>query len=382
MTGVRDVTVAIPVRDGGMLLERTLASPALARAHGARVIEIPAAQFSHGGTRNLLMREARGAYVALLTQDAEPASERWLEELLAGFQLAGDVGIVFGPYLPRPAASPSVRRELQGWFASLAPDGRPRAERLNERERALPAEQLVRRNDWELVGRRGFFSDVNAAIARGAWQRAPFREVAYAEDRLLALDMLRAGYAKAYVPSAGVLHSHDYTTVQQLQRAFDEWRGLREIYGWRQPLAPRRLLGELRSGGGASKGVGSDSESESGDSESGGGASKGVGSDSESESGDSESGGGDSPGRLSRHNVARLSGALLGSRAERLPPRLRRALSLEGRAGFTPVDLDAQRPEVEAPGVEAPGVEAPGVEAPGVEAPGVEAPGVEAPWRA
>jgi glycosyltransferase involved in cell wall biosynthesis len=71
------VTVAIPVRDGGELLGRTLAalagqtvahellvcdsgshdgSPALARAHGARVLEIEPRGFSHGGTRNLLMR--------------------------------------------------------------------------------------------------------------------------------------------------------------------------------------------------------------------------------------------------------------------------------------------------------------------------------------
>ncbi len=306
------VSVAIPVRDGGSLLERTLAalarqttahellvcdsgsrdqSVALARDYGARVLQIAPREFSHGGTRNLLMSEARGAHVALLSQDAEPAGERWLEELLGGFALAEDVGLVFGPYAPRPGASPAVARELQGWFASLAPDGRPRVERLDERERSLGAGELVRQNDWELVGRRGFFTDANACIARSAWQRAPFRQVPYAEDRLLALDLLRKGYAKAYVPAAAVLHSHDYTPAQQLRRAFDEWRGLREVYGWRQPAGPRRLARELR-------------------------------------------------GAPSRHNVLRLAGALLGSRADRLPPGLRRRLSLEGRSGFAPLDLD------------------------------------------
>ena len=63
----------------------------------------------------------------------------------------------------------------------------------------------------ELVGRRGFFTDANACLARAAWQRVPFREVPYAEDRVLALEMLRAGYAKAYIPDAAVLHSHDYS---------------------------------------------------------------------------------------------------------------------------------------------------------------------------
>ena len=262
-----EVTVAIPVRDGGELLARTLAalgrqtvahellvcdsgssdgSPALARAHGARVIEIEPRAFSHGGTRNLLMREAAGAHVALLTQDAEPVDERWLEQLLAGFALAGDVGIVYGPYRPRSDAAVAVRVELEGWFASLAPAGEPAVERLEEAERAaLPAAALL--------GRRGFFTDANACLARAAWERVPFRAVPYAEDRVLALDMLRAGYAKAFVPAAAVWHSHDYTARQQLRRCFDEWRGLREVYGWREPAGPRSLLGQLRGALGAAR---------------------------------------------------------------------------------------------------------------------------------
>ncbi len=263
-----DVTVAIPVRDGGELFVRTLralerqtvahelvvcdsgsrdGSPALASAHGARVLEIEPGEFNHGGTRNLLLREARGGHVALLTQDAEPADERWLERLLEGFAPAENVGLVYGPYLARPDASPAVRTELEGWFSSLSPDGEPHVgERLSERELQLSAGELVRRHNWELVGRRGFFTDANACLARGAWERVPFRKVPYAEDRLLALDMLRAGYAKAYVPHAAVVHSHAYTPSEHLRRSFDEWRGLREVYGWREPASPRYLVGQLR----------------------------------------------------------------------------------------------------------------------------------------
>ncbi len=324
-----DVSVAIPVRDGGALFARTLealstqtvghellvcdshssdGSAELARTHGARVIEIDAAHFSHGGTRNLLMNEASGTHVALLTQDAEPADSRWLERLLGGFELAGDVGLVCGPYVARQDASPAVRLELERWFASLAPDGAPRVDRLDEHERVtLPA--------LALIGARGFFTDANACIARAAWQRAPFRQVAYAEDRLLAIDMLRAGFARAYVPDAAVLHSHAYTSTEELRRCFDEWRGLREVYGWREPLSPvqlaRRLRGELgwarreldRSGASASERRAT-------------------------------------LAAVTRHHVVRLAGSLLGSRADRLPARARRGLSLEGRSSFAPLHLD------------------------------------------
>jgi glycosyltransferase involved in cell wall biosynthesis len=348
---VSDVTVAIPVRDGGELLAGTLAalsaqsvvhellvcdsgsrddSIVLARAHGARVIEIAPAAFSHGATRNLLVHEARGKRVALLSQDAEPADERWLERLLEGFELARDVGIVYGPYRARAGASSAVCVELERWFASLSPDRRPQVERLGAHERTLPVAALI--------GRRGFFTDANACIARAAWERAPFREVPYAEDRVLAIDMLRAGYAKAFVPDAAVIHSHEYTSTQQLRRCFDEWRGLREVYGWREPASPARIARKLRGEIGAARRELTAYRASSAD---------GSVVDASVADGPAAGARGGIEARreatlaaLTRHHVVRLAGALLGSRAGSLPPWARRRLSLEGRAGFAPLQLD------------------------------------------
>jgi rhamnosyltransferase len=60
----------------------------------------------------------------------------------------------------------------------------------------------------------------------------PFRNIAYAEDHLIAQDMLRAGYAKVYVPDAAVTHSHDYSSAEWMRRSFDEARAVREVYDW------------------------------------------------------------------------------------------------------------------------------------------------------
>ena len=117
-----------------------------------------------------------------------------------------------------------VRRELDTWFDSLAPE-----------VRGLP--------DAADPGatRRLFFTDANGCVARAAWERVPFRDVAYAEDQLLARDMLDAGYAKVYRPDAAVIHSHDYGPLDELRRSFDEWRGLREVQAITRPTsAPRR----------------------------------------------------------------------------------------------------------------------------------------------
>jgi rhamnosyltransferase len=310
----RVVSVVIPVMNGGERLAQVLAavreqmidaeveivvsdsgstdgSADRAREYGARVIEIKRSEFSHGSTRNLLVGEARGSYVALLTQDAEPADAHWLEHLLGAFSLAADVGLVYGPYVARAGASPSVRLELERWFGSL----RPGVERLEVEERTLPAVALM--------GRRGFFSDANACISRAAWEQVPFRDIPYAEDRALALDMLRAGFAKVYQPNAAVLHSHEYGMRQRFRRAFDEWRGLRDVYGWREPATPRHLLSQLRGEIGTLRREGA------------------------------------RPGTLvvgGRDQLVRLAGAVLGSRSQWLPVSLERRLSLEGTAGSRP----------------------------------------------
>lgn len=231
------VTVALPVLDGGPLLGEVLAavraqevdrpvellvidsgssdgSVALARRHGARVVEIPRAEFGHGRTRNRLMELSTGDHVAFLTQDSTPAHARWLAALLAGF--AGDVALVFGPQRPRPDASPMVRRELLELFERIDPGG-------------------------------PFFSSANGAVARWAWERVPFRDVAYGEDHALARDMRAAGFAKAYAPEAEVLHSHDHPPLRAFKRYFDDFRALSRVNGLREPLTPRYVAARVRN---------------------------------------------------------------------------------------------------------------------------------------
>jgi len=318
------VSVAIPTRNGGRALEAVLAavraqvlpagveldlvvvdsgsrdgSAQAARRHGARVETIDPGEFSHGGTRNRLMELARGQQVAFLTQDAEPASDRWLAELLEGFAAAGDVALVAGPYLPRPGASPMVRRELADWFARLAPVERAPGERPDP-------------------GPRFFFSDANGAVARWAWELVPYRPVAYAEDRVLAAEMLARGWARAYRPGATVLHSHDYGPLELGRRAFDEARALREVYGHLAPAHPGKVaLGAARAARADARWLRAH---------------------------------GARPPRLAAwtarsagHHAIRGAGSALGARADALPPAVRRACSLERRASFEPLPWPAAR---------------------------------------
>jgi glycosyltransferase involved in cell wall biosynthesis len=313
-------SVAIPVLNAGKLFESVLrevrrqtieaellvadsgstdGSRELALAHGARLIQID--RFSHGGTRNRLVREAAGSHVAFLTQDAVPATPDWLERLLDGFSLGDDVALVFGPYLPRDGASHMVRREYDELFGGMSPDGRPRVDRLEERSASLRPGPVT------------FFTDANGCVARRAWEQVPFREVSYAEDQLLAQDMLRAGWAKVFQPAAGVVHSHEYATGDQLRRFFDEFRGLREVYGHVEEWGPRHTLGTIRNQ------VVADREWL---------RNQGV-AGRELSSATAES---------LRFYALRAAGSIIGSRADRVPRALRKRLSLEGRATFEAVN--------------------------------------------
>lgn len=325
------ITVAIPVLNGARYLGEVLGavrsqqvgeqveilvvdsgstdgSLEIARDHGARIHEIPKHEFSHGGTRNLMMSMARGDRVAFLTQDATPAHEGWLAALIEGFEVAPDVAAVFGPHRARPNAIVPIHGEMVRHFATWGHETRYiDIQRLDRSREGIAAYRAG-------PGRLTFLSDVNCAIARWAWEQVPYRAVPYAEDQLLGRELIEAGFAKVFHPGAAVLHSHDYSPSEFFRRYFDEFRGFREVLGHREPFGPvstpraiwgltrgdlqwlrstwfvprKRMLGPLLVS--------------------------------------------------LRHNTIRMTAAAIGSRSDRLPARLRRALSLEGRATFTPWD--------------------------------------------
>jgi glycosyltransferase involved in cell wall biosynthesis len=321
------VTVAIPVHNAGTDLVNVLSSVraqkisrevellvvdsgstdgsvGVVRSHGARVVEIAPEDFSHGRTRNLMMKLAQGEHVAFLSQDAAPSHDMWLANLIEGFEMAESVALVFGPYLPRPDASPMVKRELAEFFASFSKDGRPVLQCL---EQGRGPESAYRRSP----GPHSFFSDANGCVARWAWRNVPYRDVPYGEDQLLAAEMLEAGYAKVFHPGASVVHSHDYPTVAFFRRCFDEWRALREIHGHVESASPRRLASRLMREVRQDRAYMRDS-------------------------GDSSLALGLGTLRSVRYHLTRALGSLAGSRADRLPAPVRRRLSLEGRSTFSP----------------------------------------------
>lgn len=190
----------------------------IAEHPGVRLIEIPNSEFGHGRTRARAAREARGEFVAYLTQDAVPIGDSWLAELLAPFAIDPRVVLVTGRQIPRDRAFPLQRYEIVGVFSQLGPDNGTTLFGAG----SLPLEGSE-------FDRAAFHSDVNAAVRKSALATVPFRDVAYSEDQMMGRDVLEAGLWKAYAGAAAVEHSNDLTLREYGMRIYDETVGLRRI---------------------------------------------------------------------------------------------------------------------------------------------------------
>lgn len=185
-----------------------------------RLHRIPNTSFGHGRTRNLAVELAKGEFVVFVTQDAAPATEHWLGEMLRPFEVSDRVACVFGKQIPHPDCCPTVKRDVINHFRSFGPDPSVMLQMDNPR--------LTSEAERDALT---FFSDVNSAVRRSTMQTVPYRDVQYAEDQALGRDMIKAGFIKAYAPLAAVIHSHSYPPRRYFARMYDEMLGLWKTTG-------------------------------------------------------------------------------------------------------------------------------------------------------
>lgn len=194
-----------------------------------RLHQIDNTDFGHGKTRNLAISLSNSEFVVFLTQDAVPASDRWLESMIEPFKLIPEISCVFGKQIARPDCVVNVKREVTLVFRSFGDDGSISLQRKNE-----------------LVARLGiannFLSDVNSAVRKENAVEVPFRDIDYAEDQALGRDHLDAGWIKAYAPLGSVYHSHNYPPKKYFFRKFDEVVGLYTATGFLQTVSRKHIL--------------------------------------------------------------------------------------------------------------------------------------------
>lgn len=187
----------------------------------AKLFKILPSEFGHGKTRNYGAAQGTGEFIVFITQDALPASEFWLDNLVKAVSKDKLCAGGFGKHLPYPDCNLFDKRDLDLHFKGFGLENTyfwiTDCKRYREEEgyRHLLA----------------FYSDNNSCMRREIWERYPYADVNFAEDQIWARQMIELGYHKVYVADAPVYHSHNYKMTSYFGRYFDEYKGL---YGLHQ----------------------------------------------------------------------------------------------------------------------------------------------------
>jgi rhamnosyltransferase len=212
------------------------------RECSAEIISISRKEFNHGGTRQMALEIVPEAEIfVFLTQDAIPVNSESVEKLLDSF-VNTEIGAAYGRQLPRSGAKPiEAHARLFNYGVT---------------------DLVKQKEDIPLLGiKTSFISNSFAAYRRTALQQVGGfpRDVIFGEDTYVAARMILEGWKIAYIASAEVYHSHDYTILQEFRRYFDvgvfhasePW--LRESFGGAEGEGKRFVLSELRYLWGTSK---------------------------------------------------------------------------------------------------------------------------------
>ena len=160
-------------------------------------------EFDHGGTRRKGVAKSEAEIFVMMTQDAMPADDRLIEHLTAPFT-APEIACSYARQLPRTDC-----RDLERYSRSFN----------------YPEHSSVKtKADLPTLGIKTYFcSNVCAAYRRDVYEKLGgfVQKTIFNEDMIYAGTAVQAGYGVAYTAEAQVIHSHNFTAVQQFHRNFD-----------------------------------------------------------------------------------------------------------------------------------------------------------------
>ncbi len=161
------------------------------------------AEFDHGETRNQGVKHSKADFFLMMTQDAFPRDKMLISSLSKALE-DPEVAAAYGRQYPKSDCN--------------------LAERYS-RKFNYPTEPM--RKTQADLGRLGiktyFCSNVCAMYRRDVFDKLGgfTHRTIFNEDMVYAGTACQNGYAICYVPEAGVIHSHNYSCMQQFHRNFD-----------------------------------------------------------------------------------------------------------------------------------------------------------------
>ena len=180
--------------------------------------------FQHGRTRNFGASLGKAPLIGFITQDAMPATSGWATDIVKMMRAVPEAAGLFGRHIAYPDHSVFVKEDITNHFENML-------------KHPLILSKHTDPERWDsgdLSWRKllHFYSDNNSAMRRDVWTDMPYPEIDYGEDQVWARDLIEAGYAKIYAPTATVYHSHDFDGAGTYKRAKTEGTFFYEFFGY------------------------------------------------------------------------------------------------------------------------------------------------------
>ena len=160
-------------------------------------------EFDHGLTRNLGAGYSEADYLLYMTQDAIPQDNRLIEKMLKAYE---------------------DEKVCSVFARQVADDKATLAERFS-RGFNYPETSCVKSfEDKKRLGIKTYFcSNACAMYKRDLFLKLGLfpKDMIFNEDMVFAHKVIEGGYKIAYAADAVVIHSHNYTNMQQFRRNFD-----------------------------------------------------------------------------------------------------------------------------------------------------------------
>ena len=168
------------------------------------VYHVTKEEFDHGATRDAGIGHSDADVCVCMTHDALPADTNLIKALTDALFSGDDIAVAYARQLP--ATDCNIIE-------------------CHTRDFNYPDKSRVKRlSDLDTLGIKTYFcSNVCAAYRRDIYLKLGgfTKKTIFNEDMIFAGHAVEAGYQIAYAADAQVIHSHNYTAMQQLHRNFD-----------------------------------------------------------------------------------------------------------------------------------------------------------------
>ena len=174
-------------------------SDKLEKLSGIEIHNISEKEFNHGETRNLGAALSEAEFIIFMTQDAVPLDTGLTRELVKPME--------------NPLVAVSYARQLPAKDAG-------EIERYNRSFNYPDGDRLKTGRDFKELGIKTIFcSDVCACYRAALFNdMGGFVKTDFNEDMIYGYQVVKKGYGIYYASKARVIHSHEYTFVQQFKR--------------------------------------------------------------------------------------------------------------------------------------------------------------------